>query len=285
MAQQNIAYATVHKDEYTPHMHLGVVPMRDGKLQGKNVFNRQELLWLQDEFPKHMQKQGFDLQRGEEGSKTEHLNTAKFKLEKTKEQQVSLEKKISDKKNELLVLNEKIAIRLRYRQNENLKKLKLRAKKKIYLVGRKIEIKKKPTGNVVMAEADFKKIMAAARDNKRLKNGLQTLVKTDLFQENEKLGKALGKTKKDLETVKGDLQTKTRENEHLKSQVVDLKREIQMIYESAKEYLKERTEGLQAFRSLFRGLVDKVKGKTTGSEFERLHKRERRLEQNREMER
>src|SRR5699024_964481 len=36
--KQNIAYATVHNDEQTPHMHLGVVPMRDGKLQGKNVF-------------------------------------------------------------------------------------------------------------------------------------------------------------------------------------------------------------------------------------------------------
>src|SRR5699024_3636766 len=42
--KQTIAYATVHNDEQTPHMQLGVVPMRDGKLQGKNVFNRQELL-------------------------------------------------------------------------------------------------------------------------------------------------------------------------------------------------------------------------------------------------
>src|SRR5699024_12358100 len=58
--KQNIAYATVHNDEQTPHMHLGVVPMRDGKLQGKNVFNRQELLWLQDKFPEHMKKQGFE---------------------------------------------------------------------------------------------------------------------------------------------------------------------------------------------------------------------------------
>src|SRR5699024_3214543 len=38
--KQNIVYATVHNDEQTPHMHLGVVPMRDGNLQGKNVFNR-----------------------------------------------------------------------------------------------------------------------------------------------------------------------------------------------------------------------------------------------------
>src|SRR5699024_11437361 len=55
---QNIAYATGHNDEQTPHMHLGVVPMRDGKSQGKNVLNRQEMLWLQDKFTEHMKKQG-----------------------------------------------------------------------------------------------------------------------------------------------------------------------------------------------------------------------------------
>src|SRR5699024_12535744 len=69
----------VHNDEQTPHMHLGVVPMRDGKLQGKNVFNRQELLWLQDKFPEHMKKQGFELKRGERGSDRKHIETAKFK--------------------------------------------------------------------------------------------------------------------------------------------------------------------------------------------------------------
>src|SRR5699024_4968876 len=78
--KQNIAYATVHMDEKTPHMHLGVVPMRDGKLQGKNVFNRQELLWLQDKFPEHMQKLGFDLKSGEKGS--ERTVSDKNKIEK-----------------------------------------------------------------------------------------------------------------------------------------------------------------------------------------------------------
>src|SRR5699024_3629937 len=77
--EQNIDYATVHNDEQTPHMHLGVVSMRDGKLQGKNVFNRQELLWLQDKFPEHMKKQGFELKRGERGSDRKHIETAKFK--------------------------------------------------------------------------------------------------------------------------------------------------------------------------------------------------------------
>ncbi|GGE57214.1 hypothetical protein GCM10011391_40120 [Pullulanibacillus camelliae] len=43
------------------------------------AFNRQELLWLQDKFPEHMQKLGFDLERGEKGSTREHLETREFK--------------------------------------------------------------------------------------------------------------------------------------------------------------------------------------------------------------
>ena len=43
MAKQNIAYASVHMDESTPHMHLGIVPMQDGKLSSKAMFDREEL--------------------------------------------------------------------------------------------------------------------------------------------------------------------------------------------------------------------------------------------------
>src|SRR5699024_11484709 len=56
--KQNIAYATVHNDEQTTNMHLGVVPISDGKLQGKNVFNRKDLLWIQDTFTEYMHKHG-----------------------------------------------------------------------------------------------------------------------------------------------------------------------------------------------------------------------------------
>ena len=34
----------VHLDESTPHIHIGVVPMRDGKLSSKAMFDREELL-------------------------------------------------------------------------------------------------------------------------------------------------------------------------------------------------------------------------------------------------
>lgn len=89
--KQNMAYAMVHVDEKTPHMHLGVVPMRDGKLQGKNVFNREELRWLQDEFPKHMKSKGFDLERGEPGSDRKHLSAQRYKLQTLKDEIKTLE--------------------------------------------------------------------------------------------------------------------------------------------------------------------------------------------------
>ena len=106
--ERNIAYATVHNDEKTPHMHLGVVPMRDGKLQGKNVFNRQELQWIQDEFPKYMQKKGFDLQRGEKGSDREHLTTQEFKAKMLKDEIKTLEESIKDKKSRLSDLGQSL---------------------------------------------------------------------------------------------------------------------------------------------------------------------------------
>jgi len=45
---QNMVYATVHMDETTPHMHLGIVPMVDGRLSSKEVFSRAHLLEIQN---------------------------------------------------------------------------------------------------------------------------------------------------------------------------------------------------------------------------------------------
>lgn len=98
--KQNIAYATVHNDEKTPHMHLGVVPMRDGKLQGKNVFNRQELQWMQEEFPKHMQSLGFEVERGI-ASDRKHIEMSRFKALALNEEIKTLEKETAVLRNAL----------------------------------------------------------------------------------------------------------------------------------------------------------------------------------------
>ena len=78
--EHNIIYATVHNDEKTPHMHVGLVPVtNDGRLSAKDVFgNRLQFVKLQDDFNAHVKAHGFDLERGVSSSR-KHLDMAKFK--------------------------------------------------------------------------------------------------------------------------------------------------------------------------------------------------------------
>ena len=79
--QQNVIYATVHNDEKTPHMHVGIVPVtEDGRLSAKEVIgNRMQLVKLQDAFNAHVNTHGFDLERGLSRSGRKHLDMPKFK--------------------------------------------------------------------------------------------------------------------------------------------------------------------------------------------------------------
>ena len=41
MGIENVINATVHMDEATPHMHLGIVPVtEDGRLSAKDIFTK-----------------------------------------------------------------------------------------------------------------------------------------------------------------------------------------------------------------------------------------------------
>ena len=52
--EENIRYATVHLDESTPHLHMGIVPFdEDKKLSAKRVFNREALRNVQEDLPKN----------------------------------------------------------------------------------------------------------------------------------------------------------------------------------------------------------------------------------------
>src|SRR5699024_2477445 len=71
---ENIRYATVHLDESTPHMHMGIVPFdKDNKLSAKRVFNRQALRDVQEELPSYLQELGFEIERGQKGSERKNL--------------------------------------------------------------------------------------------------------------------------------------------------------------------------------------------------------------------
>lgn len=287
--EQNIAYATVHMDEKTPHMHVGIVPMRDGKLQGKNVFNRQELLWLQDKFPLKMKQLGFDLERGQKNSDREHLTVVDFKRQTVKE---NLEKDIESlteqttvRKNELLVLNKEISNEIKVPTKREYKQVEIESEEKNIFGIRKKEIVKKATGNVIIPEKEFKKLMTAAKDNKELKGRMELVFSTDLLKVNQELGMELRSANNELKLKEKEIRRLREENSDLKAHNRDLRDEIGFLYESTKEFLKERTESIKAFKGLFKSFVDKLREKVTGSDFERLHKREQARERNRDMER
>lgn len=85
---KNIISAVVHNDETTPHLHLNLIPVLDGRLCSKQLFDRKSLRALQTDFHEAVGKK-WGLKRGEIGSMAEHLDTTAFKLKKIKEETVS----------------------------------------------------------------------------------------------------------------------------------------------------------------------------------------------------
>lgn len=83
--ETNIAYASVHLDESTPHMHLGIVPMKNGKLSSKAMFSRDELKHIQEDLPRYMTECGFELQRGKRDSQKQHLSVSDYKEKMSRE--------------------------------------------------------------------------------------------------------------------------------------------------------------------------------------------------------
>ena len=77
--------ATVHMDETTPHLHIGVMPItQDGRLSAKAIFTKTEMKAIQTEFARDVGEK-YGLERGVEGSERTHLSEARFKEQKALE--------------------------------------------------------------------------------------------------------------------------------------------------------------------------------------------------------
>lgn len=77
--------ATVHMDEATPHLHIGVMPItQDGRLSAKAIFTKTEMKAIQTEFACDVGEK-YGLERGVEGSERTHLSEARFKEQKALE--------------------------------------------------------------------------------------------------------------------------------------------------------------------------------------------------------
>ena len=219
----NIAYAMVHLDESTPHMHLGLVPMQNGKLSSKSLFgSRDQLKEFQEAFPKYLNEHGYSLQRGESDSKKKHLETAEFK-----EKQRLLDdtdKKIVDKTEKLKQLEkEKDALLDDIAVLESIQPLQIEEMKKDKLVRRTFD------GKLKMDKATYDRLFHTvsqhALDNNRLKHensNLEQQLQQSLSKQNN-LAKKLMKSDHILS-----------ENRTLKSEVDKLKHANKKLNESIK---------------------------------------------------
>ena len=219
----NIAYAMVHLDESTPHMHLGLVPMQNGKLSSKSLFgSRDQLKEIQEAFPRYLNEHGYNLQRGESDSKKKHLETAEFK-----EKQRLLDdtdKKIVDKTEKLKQLEkEKDALLDDIAVLEAIQPLQIEEMEKDKLVRRTFD------GKLKMDKATYDRLFHTvsqhALDNNRLKHensNLEQQLQQSLSKQNN-LAKKLMKSDHILS-----------ENRTLKSEVDKLKHANKKLNESIK---------------------------------------------------
>lgn len=301
--RKNLIYAAVHQDESTPHMHFGVVPLtKDGRLSAKEVLgNKKALTQFQDRYNTFMNEKGYELERGQPKHMTEkqHKDMDKFKqetsyYEKTF-QEAQAKTKIKEKR-----LDELAATidpqEVQYEGHET----KTEVKSKVF---GKSEITESETGNIVLTPEQYRKVNEQVTAASAIQKDYERLKNTDLAKENKNLQQKFKSLSQWLEQdVKSLRQEKEKnrqlqqENSSLKEQLTDLKREMRLVYQSTKEFIKERTEGVKAFRNVFNGLIEKVKDKTSRSneklqkepkinEFEMAHKKELRKERDRGMQR
>ena len=236
----NIAYAMVHLDESTPHMHLGLVPMQNGKLSSKSLFgSRDQLKEIQEAFPKYLNEHGYNLQRGESDSKKKHLETAEFK-----EKQRLLDdtdKKIVDKTQKLKQLEkEKDALLDDIAVLESIQPLQLEEMKKEKLVRRTFD------GKLKMDKATYDRLFNTASqhalDNNRLSHensNLEQQLQQSLSKQNN-LAKELMKSDHILS-----------ENRTLKSEVDKLEHANKKLNENMKR-LSEQLNAVNKKLALWR---------------------------------
>lgn len=82
--KENVVSAVVHLDESTPHLHFNLMPVTNGRLCAKELFDRNALRDLQTDFHETVGKK-YGLERGKEGSLAKHLDTVAYKTKKMTE--------------------------------------------------------------------------------------------------------------------------------------------------------------------------------------------------------
>ena len=284
--EKNIRYATVHLDESTPHMHMGIVPFdKDKKLSAKRVFNRETLRNIQEDLPKYLQEQGFDIERGLEGSERKNLTVPEFK--EMKNEQKEIEREIERKKDELKAYSKEIKIdeNINLTVKKETKEVKVDSDQK-WFWGKPIkETIEKQTGNIILSKEDFLRMSRAVENGRIKEKHLDNILNTDIYKENENLKIELEAQKgknddniSDYNKLVRSYNSLLNENDLLEDRISDLKAQIKLIYNSTKDFFKNNMNDLEASQTIFKGLAKEVINKISKSNLSNDFKKEYDLE-------
>ncbi|MCU5601541.1 MobV family relaxase [Bacillus sp. FSL M7-1020] len=233
--EQNIIHAAVHLDEKTPHMHVGMVPVtEEKKLSAKQIFNRKELVSLQDDFHAHMVEKGFNLKRGVSSDK-KHIETTRLKALTAKEEVQVLEDTLLEKG------VEKQQIEKSMEQMKN----RLNDLKRAVNVGKKVEnMSVKEKGGLIRSKTveigleDFQRIKTLAKASEAFKRENETL---------QRQNHALKVNNTDLHTTLKHLEKEKKELEPYKAKY----ERLQKLVAQMQEFYKERVpQGLEKFQQI-----------------------------------
>lgn len=203
--RRNIISAVVHNDETTPHMHLNLIPIKDGRLCAKDLLNRNELSKLQTEFHEKVGKR-WGLQLGKEGSTASHLSTAEFKAKCIVDEAIH-------KSSEIISDAGKRA----YAELESMEKSVQKADEHFTEIMKEISTAKAERDKIIEernAEADYTQALEDAKQGKfaKSKNGLRNQIVV-LTAEVKRLKEVVDRPQKDNALLYKELQELSKDKE------------------------------------------------------------------------
>ncbi|MED1184238.1 MobV family relaxase [Bacillus paranthracis] len=216
--EENFVYASVHVDEKTPHMHVGMVPVNEKqKLSAYSFFkNKSELHDLQDKIYEHVKEKGFDIERGV-SSDRKHLSTQRFKA-------VTLQQEIEELEQEKKGIDSRLHdLKMSLDQAKSVDEIPVKEK------GGFIRSK-----TVEITSEDFESIKVLARSSEALREDVRRLKNESGVITREKDG--LYREKCILE---GQITELKRENRGLKEENDFFKKTLERVKELYKEKLPE----------------------------------------------
>lgn len=233
--KENIAYSMVHKDEKTPHMHVGFVPLtEDGRLSAKDFFGKkQQLVQLQDKFHQHMSEAGFDLERGV-SSDRKHIEMQRLKALTINDEIKAIEERKMDLNLSLVDVQSRLSDLAK--SLDGIKKVdEVEVKEKGGLIRAK---------TVELAVEDYEGIVTLAKASETLKREVTTL-KTEINHQRWE-NSSLVAENKSLKDKNKDLK---QENKVLSRENLFLMRTLERVSNYYKDKIQDFSKRLGSFKA------------------------------------